>query len=66
MQTPWRVIRFYLFIWLFFLAVLLIASIIRHWVLIRAAMMGSVSQLISTGILIAIFGYLIFTLFRGR
>ena len=65
-QTPWKVIRIYLLIWLVMLIVLLVASIIRYWEPIRTSLLGSVSQLITAGIAIAILVFLLITLLRGR
>ena len=66
MQAPWKVIRIYLLLWLAILIILLVASIIRHWDPICSSLMGSVSQMITTGIVIAIIIYLLVTLIRTR
>ena len=66
MQTPWKVIRIYLLIWLVILIVLLVASIIRYWDPICTSFMGSVSKLITVGIAIAIFIFLLIALLRSR
>lgn len=66
MQTPWKVIRIYLLIWLVILIVLLVASIIRYWDPIYTSFMGSVSKLITVGIAIAIFVFLLIALLRSR